>query len=68
MKKTIIFGALLVFAFSACKKDRTCTCTTGNSRQVITYTKVSKSQAKANCISTSRTYGTVTSETTCNLD
>lgn len=72
MKKGITLIAILA-AMTACKKDYTCECTTtpGNSVDKYTIKSVSKSRAKANCVSTSyednSSGTTVKVETTCTL-
>ena len=68
MKKLVLFAAVASMAAVSCSKDRTCTCTTsvsGNgasasSTDVITLVGSTKSQAKANCVSTKQTYTTGT--------
>jgi hypothetical protein len=68
MKKTIVLGALVVLAMASCKKDRTCTCTSNGDTNKITYTKVTKAQAKANCTSYTYQVGSNGIDITCNLD
>lgn len=75
MKKiTILAVAALAISFASCKKDYTCTCThavtgggSGTSTTVIKG--VSKSQAKANCLSSDDKDddGTVYQTNTCSL-
>lgn len=68
MKKLVLFAAVASMVAISCSKDRTCTCTTtvsGNgasasSTDVITLVGSTKSQAKANCVSTKQTYTTGT--------
>ena len=67
MKKiTLFIVAVAALSFTACKKDRTCTCTvTSNApstpgysqttTQENTMTKVSKGSAKAGCVSREET-------------
>ncbi|MEI6021884.1 MAG: hypothetical protein WCR21_12210 [Bacteroidota bacterium] len=68
MKKTIVLGAMVVFAMGSCKKDRTCTCTSGNDSQKTTYLKVTKAQANANCTSYTYKSGNYSMDVTCALD
>lgn len=59
MKKiTLLSFALVAISFASCKKDRTCTCTTTDnspgattSEYTVVYHKISKSNAKAACMS-----------------
>ena len=59
MKKTIITSlALVAISFASCKKDRTCSCTQQDnspgstaSEYKVVYKKISKSNAKAACMS-----------------
>lgn len=58
MKKILFIVTVgLAFGFTACKKDRTCTCIYSNAgssntdTQVTTYTKVTKRVAHNNCSS-----------------
>jgi hypothetical protein len=74
MKKIILFIAVIsAFSFASCKKDRTCTCvssngTTTNPERVFTLTKVTKSQGRANCLSSTETNNNgSTTTTTCTL-
>ena len=68
MKKIFLFIAVVsAFSFASCKKDRTCTCTTGSATEVYTITQARKSDAKKECISSSKTNGGVTVTTTCTL-
>lgn len=68
MKKLLFVAAIVSVVAVSCSKDRTCTCTTtvsGNgasasSTDVITLVGSTKSQAKANCVSTKQTYTTGT--------
>ncbi|MFN5182985.1 MAG: hypothetical protein ACK5D5_08165 [Bacteroidota bacterium] len=76
MKKITILGiGLFTLALISCKKDYTCECTTTQSGGSYTYSttlvEVSKSAAKANCVSTKEHYNdgvAITGySTTCNL-
>ncbi|MES2593019.1 MAG: hypothetical protein V4608_14145 [Bacteroidota bacterium] len=74
MKKGILFVAVIAaFSFASCKKDRICSCTStyngvaGTTADVTTYTKSTKGAAKANCLSSTETNGSVTTVTTCDL-
>ncbi len=58
MKKNIfIISALVAIGFASCKKDRVCECVTSSSgsnlatTNSVTLVKVTKTQAKSNCIS-----------------
>lgn len=73
MKKIFFVLSVVAISFTACKKDRTCTCTiTSNApttsgysvtqTKETTMTKVSKGSAKAGCVSKEET-PTVTSGT-----
>ena len=73
MKKIFFVLSVVAISFTACKKDRTCTCTiTSNAPTTSGYsytqttettmTKVSKGSAKAGCVSKEST-PTVTSGT-----
>lgn len=61
MKKVIMIAAVIALTSVSCSKDRTCTCTNtdslGSPSTTNTYTIVgsSKSQGKANCVSTKST-------------
>ena len=58
MKKiTLIAIAFVALSLVSCKKDYTCTCTTtGVTEPTVTkIVGVKKSDAKANCVSTTRT-------------
>ena len=65
MKKVILFAAVAAISFASCKKERDCVCTdtytpVGGAAQVgsaetVTYKDVTKSQAKNNCISWTKT-------------
>ena len=76
MKKVLLFVAVVTAAsFASCKKDRVCTCTTtytggisAGTPQTTTYTESKKSAARANCLSTTSTSGTITATKTCTLD
>ncbi len=78
MKKIITFSILLVASaaiFTACTKDHVCTCVGTESdnpsvstTQVITYTKSTKSVAKANCASSTEVDNGVTYTKTCTLN
>ena len=78
MKKTILTAIVLmsVFAFTSCKKDYNCTCTTTESGQgadpAITATAVihdTESKAKASCEAGNSTVtdGTTTITTKCEI-
>ncbi len=79
MKKiSILAVAALALSFASCKKDRTCECTSTDSTpgskattRKITYTKVSKGDAKVACQKTSYSStnvgGTYTSTEDCKL-
>jgi len=70
MKKILFIAAIAALGTTSCSKDRTCTCSGGGGTDdKITLVKVTKGQAKANCISTKYddgNGGTVT--ITCKLD
>ena len=71
--KKLLFISIIACAFLAsCKKDRVCTCTTtgGGTAQVITYTKITKSDAKDACLATSSSSytGQPVTTTTCTLN
>lgn len=57
MKKLLLFAAIAASTmFASCKKDRVCSCTYSGSggsatTEEITYTKASKRDARANCLS-----------------
>jgi hypothetical protein len=54
MKKlSLTIVAIVCISFVACKKDRVCTCTESGVSDKTTLIKVTKRQAKANCVSTS---------------
>ncbi|MCW3076658.1 MAG: hypothetical protein JWO32_1267 [Bacteroidetes bacterium] len=65
MRKTLLMAAIACLAITSCKKARTCTCTTAatdsngtavtGSPVVIQYKKISKKDAKNNCISVTST-------------
>lgn len=62
MKKlSLTLVAIVCISFVACKKDRVCTCTEGGVSDKTTLIKVTKRQAKANCVSTSVDNGNGTS-------
>ncbi len=75
MKKCLLFaGALaLVFAFSSCKKDYTCECTSVvvglSTASVETTIRDTKNKAKDACedMSNSLTVGGITTTTTCKI-
>lgn len=74
MKKVLFVAIVAVASLASCKKDHTCSCTTSYTGQTgtptpqeTTYTKSTKAQARANCLSSTSTYGTVVSTTTCTL-
>lgn len=73
MKKVLLFTAVLAgMSFASCKKDHTCTCTTtangvAGTPSVTTFTKSTKSSARANCLSYTEVDNGVTYETTCDL-
>ena len=55
MKKvTLLAAAFVAITFASCKKDRVCTCMTsdnsGTTKDVTTYYKVRKSDAREMCI------------------
>ncbi len=66
MKKILVIASVLAF-FSACKKDYTCTCTTGSFSSTTTIKDATKRQAQANCVSYKYTSNNVTVETDCSL-
>ena len=74
MKKVLLFVAVVAaFSFASCKKDHVCTCTstaTGytGTPQVTTYPKSTKKAARANCLSSTSTSGSVLVTTTCTLN
>jgi len=74
MKKLYLPALLAVALMSSCGKDRTCTCTFSDSTSSETetyttkYVEVSKSQAKAQCVSTTEVIGGVTYKEECKLD
>jgi hypothetical protein len=51
MKKVIFIAIVAVASLASCKKDRTCTCTSGGYSSVTTYTKAKKGDARAACLS-----------------
>lgn len=66
MKKIFFVLSVVAISFTACKKDRTCTCTITNNAPAVsgysqtrttetTMTKVSKGSAKAGCVSREET-------------
>jgi uncharacterized lipoprotein YajG len=67
---SICVGCLLL---ASCAKDRTCTCTTTNSANSnsntheTTFVQVSKSQAKAQCVSSKRESNGTTYTSNCEL-
>ncbi|MCW3084181.1 MAG: hypothetical protein JWP12_1547 [Bacteroidetes bacterium] len=76
MKKVLFIAVVAVASLASCKKDRTCTCTSSNSVSgadpiptVKTYTKAKKGDARAACLSYTRTEtgGSVTT-VDCKLD
>jgi hypothetical protein len=72
MKKlSLIIVAITVISLVACKKDRVCTCTEstpGSTPEKVTLVKVTKRQAKANCVSTQETFNGTTTKNDCKLD
>ena len=80
MKKVLFIAVVAVVSLTSCKKDRVCTCTvvstTGTtsttSTEVTTMYKVTKGDARRNCIGsqTATTSGSITitgDKTTCTL-
>jgi hypothetical protein len=67
MKKILLVFAVAALAATSCQKDRTCTCTSGGQSQDIIFKNATKSQAKAGCVSTSQTSGTLTITEDCKL-
>jgi hypothetical protein len=73
MKKVLFIAVVAVASLASCKKDHTCTCTvtapgyTGTPN-VTTYTKTSKSAARAHCLSSTGTMSGVTYTNTCTLN
>jgi len=74
MKKGLLFVAVIsAFSFASCKKDQTCTCTrtydgvASGTADVTTFPKSTKAAARANCLSSTYTSGTVTVVETCDL-
>lgn len=69
MKKIAL--ALLAFTVLAslmsCKKDYTCECTSGGTTTKFTIKNATKRQAKANCYSSSISFGSIVSKTDCSL-
>ncbi|MCX8079906.1 MAG: hypothetical protein N3F09_01570 [Bacteroidia bacterium] len=71
--KKIVLIAIVTSILSSCKKDYVCECTVtpGNVKDEWTIKGVSKSRAKANCISTTfeqpSQSGTVTVNSDCKL-
>ncbi len=62
MKKlSLTIIAIVCITFVACKKDRVCTCTVSGVSDKTTLIKVTKRQAKANCVSSSYDNGNGTS-------
>jgi hypothetical protein len=50
MKKGLLFvGALVAFTFASCKKDYTCTCTSGGFTYTYIMTETKKAAAYAAC-------------------
>ena len=76
MKKFLFVAAIVSVVAVSCSKDRTCTCTTtvsGNgasasSTDVITLVGSTKSQAKANCVSTKQIYDSTIVTSDCKLN
>lgn len=71
MKKAVIllFNVAVMLIFTNCKKDRTCECITtpGNQVDKVTYVKVTKRQAQANCFSYSYESSGTKIEVNCTL-
>ena len=78
MKKIILLAiAFVAISFASCKKDRVCTCETtsasGTDKSVTTMYKVTKKEARANCIGNQTVYtstsgqSTTGDKTTCTL-
>jgi hypothetical protein len=73
MKKILFIASVVVFSLASCKKDHTCTCTSTiggvtGTPVVTTYTKTTKGEARANCLSSTQTSSTnVLTTTTCSL-
>jgi PBP1b-binding outer membrane lipoprotein LpoB len=68
MKKTIIFSiALSALFLVSCKKDWTCTCKDATGGEVRKFTKVTKTQAQANCQTVQHTEAGATSNEVCTL-
>ena len=68
MKKILLLTAFAGLSVVSCKKDKVCTCTSHNGTSTTTLVNVTKTQAKANCISTSYTDNGVTHSTSCSLN
>jgi hypothetical protein len=68
MKKIAILSiAALAMSFASCKKDWTCTCKDATGGEVRKYSKVTKSQAEANCQTFTRTDAGGSETETCTL-
>jgi hypothetical protein len=71
MKKILLIAAVAGLGTVACQKDRTCSCTTtypgGSTSQDYILKDATKNQAKAYCVSTTETTGTITTTSDCKL-
>ena len=68
MKKIILIAiSFTTICFTSCKKDRTCTCSDATGSEVRKYTKVTKSQAEADCQTVTHTEAGVSSTENCTL-
>ncbi|MES2681682.1 MAG: hypothetical protein V4635_17435 [Bacteroidota bacterium] len=70
MKKMLFIVAVAALFTTSCSKDRVCTCKdTSGDEDKVTLVKVTKGQAKANCVSTKYDDGNGNTYTnTCELD
>lgn len=69
MKTNLLIAALFALAFTSCRKDRACTCTSKTSEAKVTYTRISNADAKALCYSYKvEQNGRVLDEVDCKLE
>ncbi len=67
MKKAILFGALAIFALSACKKDYTCTCTVSGQTVNFEIQNAKKKDAESSCNEVETTYQMSDPNASCSL-
>jgi hypothetical protein len=68
MKKSFLVLTVILLGFSACRKDRSCTCTdNGTNLGTFTYTNVKRSEAKNFCSTSQTQYQTTNPGATCSL-